>query len=128
MLGVMSECPVLSAARYLVCCVLDRNYTAAWEWTDIRIAFFIEGHIPRGDRASPVVQDSVELVGPLGPVRLVIGRGDVRSTLGPIRVLRGERIMHAAHRCRFADVAVPGDSVNVFVCSGITEFINRAAP
>ena len=125
---VVREGEILAAARDFVRAVFHGDGAAAGERADVGLALFVESHIPRGDGTRPVVEDAVERAGPVGPVGLVIGKADVGAAFGPVRVLRRKCIVNLGHGGGLADIAVPGDAVDVLIGCRIAEFVDGATP
>src|SRR5260370_40594842 len=119
---------VLAAAGPFVSRVVDGDSSAAWERSDVGTALLIESHIPPRDGTRPVIQNAIECIGPLGPVSLVVGRGDVGAAFRPVGALGWERLVHPRHGRGIADIAMPRDSINVLVRCRVAEFIDRSSP
>ena len=65
---------------------MDRNQPTAGEGADVGTSFFVEREIPSRERFAPVAKGVGESVAPVHPVRGIVGRIDIGTTLGPIEM------------------------------------------
>src|SRR5260221_14049952 len=98
------------------------------EGADVGLAGFVQQKIPGDYAPRPVTQYRGEATGPLDPVGRIIWIGNFRPPFGPIAVLRGERLFYTGHRVGSTCIAVPCDSIDVFVDFRVAEFIDCPAP
>src|SRR5580693_6852619 len=106
---------------------IHRDHAAAGKWSNVWSSFFVQQKIPAHDAARPVAKYCRESLRPFDPVCLVVQAVYVRTSLCPVRILRREEFVNAGHRVGSAHIAMPGDTVDIFVNQRITEFINRAS-
>src|SRR3954468_11629987 len=97
---------------------MNRHQASAGEWTDIRTSLVVQRQIPSSDRLTPVARDLRECLGPLCPVCGVIRGRVIGTTLSPINLRVGIRIVKLAHLLGRAHVSVERNRVANLCTSG----------
>src|SRR5580704_14873916 len=124
---MLRECPILSASGDFLSLRIHGDHAAAGKWSYVWSPFFVQQKIPAHDAARPVAKYSRESLRPLDPVRLVVEAVYVGTSLCPVRILCREEFVNVGHRVGSSHIAMPGDTVDIFVYQRIVEFINRAS-
>src|SRR5258708_6731118 len=126
--GVVIERPILPAVRNFPALRVDSQHAATGERSDIGMPGFIEGEIPRSNRAAPISQDAGKGCAPLRPVLGVIRIGVIGAAFGPVHFDVGIGGVNSIYPLRLAYITVPCDGIAVPADIGRFQFAHGPAP